>query len=938
MRPIFARFVEDRSISRVFLFSLLTVSFLLIVFLGVFWIQHENSKFERELKDIQETYLNIQKNTLKHETRTLLNFIENERVAKSTALKNDLKARVYEAHAIATNLYKKYKNELPSAKIQQMIINALNSVRFNDGEGCFYINTLSGNVVMDPTNPSQVGKNIITKHDPYGVHYIKREINIVKKQGEGISEYGDSDLKSKKQEKIWGFVKIFKPFNWYIGCTQNMRIFRNKIQEKVKSKITELRFDDKISIAIYDFGNVCLANTNKTLIGKNMTSVIDDNNKKYVQDIVTRGLDKDGGFVRFLDPFNENAGEKKDPKLMYSKAYKHWQWIVASGMQTNEVREAVERKRSELKSYVYNYMIKATFILILAFVFIFTITQYIVKITKSGLNIFTQFYEKAATEALMIDDTRLHFTEFKMLGKLANEMVSNRRKIEHELNIERAYFEQLFENSPEAIVVTDNESKAIKINKQFTSLFGYELADLKGKVIDDLLADDARKEEAEKLNAITARGQLVELETKRINKAGEELDVSIMGNPIVLDKDQIAIFGVYRDITPRKEYEKHLRDAKKRAEESDKLKSAFLANMSHEIRTPMNHILGFTDIMTSQHLEEADRLEYAAMIKQSGANLLSLINNIIDLSKIESKQITLNKEICNINKSLAILYEKFYMFKNANDKPHIGLKVQKALNDEEALLYTDPQRLEQLLSNLIENAVKFTENGYVEFGYNIISSTKIEFFVKDTGIGIAQDALADIFQTFRQGDGSDTRQHGGTGLGLTISHRLAEILGGEMNVKSVVSEGTEFTIALEYEKLSCSTDRNTNEPVVYNWKGKKILIAEDEKNNFAFFQSILEKTNAEVLWAKNGLEAIEICQSLEIDVVLMDIQMPLMNGYEATKAIKGYKQNIPIIGQTAFVHTEHRKKVMEAGCDDFITKPVESYELLESIKKMFAMN
>lgn len=938
MKLIPAKIFEDKSISNVFFVSLLTVSLLLIVILGFFWIQQEKQRFARESKQIQEDFFKIQEKTLQHETQSLINFIENERQQTRDLLKKDISTRVFEAHSIATNLYQNYKNKLPDNEIKNLIINALRSVRFNNGKGFFYINNLNGIVLMDPERPNWEGDNILKLKDVYGTPIIQNEIETALNLGEGYTNYSWQKEDEQKIHPKISFVKIFKPFNWYIGCTQYVDNYKIEIQKKILDKITELRFEDNFTISVFNFDGVCLAHTSPELVGQNLWYLEDSNKTKVVQEYITRGTDTEGGFIRYLDPFVKN-GEKPLPKLMFAKAYKDWQWVIGSGLHINELNNSIEQQKSELQSNVNSYILKATIILFLVSIFIFILTRFVVKITESGLNVFTQFFEDAASESTLIDTSILHFKEFKSLGKLANQMIQKRNEAEHQLNVETAYFEQLFENSPEAIAITDTESKGIKINRQFTNLFGYSKDDIKGVVIDSLLADSSKKEEARKLNTITAKGKLVEIETRRNKKDGTSIDVSIMGNPIVVEEEVIAIFGIYRDITQRKEYEKHLTEAKNKAEESDKLKSAFLANMSHEIRTPMNHILGFTDIMTSQIIEEHDRQEYAALIKQSGSNLLQLINDIIDLSKIESKQIKLNLNHVSVNHILSSLYEKFYSLKNSNNKSHLILKIQKALNDEDSLIYTDARRLEQLLSNLIENAIKFTNDGSVDFGYHLTDANTIQFYVKDTGIGIPENCIQSIFESFRQIDGSDTRQFGGTGLGLTISQRLTEILGGNINVESEEGKGTCFYVTLPYRKKDLDNESQIDtKETNYKWKGKKILIVDDEMNNFTFFKALLNKTEAEITWAKNGAEAIQFCYTTEFDVILMDIQMPIMNGYEATREIKLFNSKVPIIGLTSIVQKENKQKVMATGCNDYLSMPIESTKLLESINKLFQVS
>ena len=938
MKFILVKLFEDKSISKVFLVSLLGISLLSISILGLFWIQQANEKFKQESKQIQEDFFKTQEKTLLQETQTLINFIENEREQTRNSLKDQISKKVYEAHTIATNIYNSCKNELSQQQIQKLIIDALRPIKDSEEDGFFFINNLNGTVLMDPEKPDWEGKNKKLILDVYGVPIIKKEIEIAKKYEQGFTNYSWQNENGNKIHPKISFIKVFKPFNWYIGYTKKVDNHLQKIKDQILSKITEMRFDENFTIIVLSFDGTCLAHTQKEIVGQDLWRIKDENGKKITQEFISQGTNEKGGFIRYQDPFITGNEESKS-KLMYAKSYKDWQWIIGSGIHIMELKNAIQKQKDELKASVNSYFIKAILIFLLSGLIIVVITRFVVQTNKSGLKILSQFYKDALTESQLIDTSKLHFKEYKTLGEHANQMILNRKKIEHQLNIETAYFEQLFENSPEAIAITDHESKGIKINRQFTKLFGYTTEDIYGIVIDNLLADESKQSEANNINEITSKGQLIEIETERKCKDGTLIDVSIMGNPIEVAGEQIAIFGIYRNITDRKHYEKHLKEAKSRAEESDNLKSAFLANMSHEIRTPMNHILGFTDIMSSTQIDESDRQEYAGLIKQSGTNLLQLINDMIDLSKIESKQIKLHKSETSVNTLLASLYEKHYSYKNTNQKENLILQVQKTLSDEDSIIFTDAGRLEQLLSNLIENAIKFTKTGIVEFGYHLKDRTNIEFYIKDTGIGIPEKSLKDIFQSFRQIDDSDTRKYSGTGLGLTITHRLTEILGGSIRVESEVGKGTCFFITLPYIKNN--QDLKNTELISkenYNWKGKNILVVDDEKSNFTFYKASLAKTNADVLWAKSGHEAINLCNENKIDLVLMDIQMPEMNGYDATKKLKDINSQIPIIGNTAFFQKEYKQKVIAAGCDDYLTKPIKIPKLLDSINKQLIKN
>jgi PAS domain S-box-containing protein len=372
-----------------------------------------------------------------------------------------------------------------------------------------------------------------------------------------------------------------------------------------------------------------------------------------------------------------------------------------------------------------------------------------------------------------------------------------------------------------------------------------------------------------------------------------------------------------------------LLEAKQRAEESDKLKTAFLANMSHEIRTPMNGIMGFSGLLAKNNLAKEKKQKYIEIIKQNSHQLLSIINDLVDISKIEAGQIDIEEDEVRLDllsRSLADLY-----YQKAIDK-NIDFYLDNKGVD--ILIKTDETKLRQILINLLDNAFKFTHKGEIKFGYEVKDSF-IEFFVSDTGIGIDKESTAIIFERFRQVEITSARKYGGTGLGLSISKAYIEKMGGKIWVDSEIDKGSTFvfTLPLELSKGKTHEVQEVDfEKDRIDWSSKVILVAEDELVNYKFFEEIFEGTKVNLIWAVNGQEAVEHCMVNEtIDLVLMDIKMPVLNGYDATEKIKKIRPNLPVIAQTAYALIGDESKAFNAGCDDYIHKPIDIDELMKKI-------
>lgn len=427
-------------------------------------------------------------------------------------------------------------------------------------------------------------------------------------------------------------------------------------------------------------------------------------------------------------------------------------------------------------------------------------------------------------------------------------------------------------------------------------------------------------------------------EIQNLTKANQELkDQLNQRSNEIAELSQI----ISKQNKEKQKLEEDVRHAKRVAEEADMLKSNFLANMSHEIRTPMNGILGFAQLMQTEEMDRNKHDRYLDIITHNGAMLVNLIDDIMDVSKIEAGQLALSRVKVNLDDLMFELYTFFNEVKFKQEKEHITIRLLNLNDDENSIFYSDEHRIRQVLTNLVGNALKFTEKGFVEFGYINNSDEKhIHFFVRDTGIGIPPDKLGIIFERFRQVQEGSTRRYGGTGIGLYISKHIIELLGGKIRVESEIDKGTTFTFTIPYETM-LQEDESTSifEPAKkeYNWMGKTIVIAEDVETNFYFLSAILAQTNAKVMWARDGQEAVNLCENGgKVDLILMDIQMPKLNGYEATAIIKQLNPEITVIAQTAYAMPNDNLKCIEAGCNDYISKPINTSLLLDKLDSYLA--
>ncbi len=519
--------------------------------------------------------------------------------------------------------------------------------------------------------------------------------------------------------------------------------------------------------------------------------------------------------------------------------------------------------------------------------------------------------------------------------------ITDSKKAEEALSESEARFKTIFMKSPIGISLSDSlTGEILQANPRYAEIIGRSLEETLTMNWMDITHPEDILIDQEK-NSLLLQGIIpsYQMEKRYIHSDGSIIWVNMTIVPLSEELyDHPHNLCMIEDITDKKNYELELIKAKEKAEESDRLKSAFLANMSHEIRTPMNGILGFSSLLKESNLTGEQQQEYIKVIEKSGHRMLNIINDIIDISKIEAGLMLINKKEVNISELIDALY---HFFKPEAEGKGLQLIVKNKLPTEESVIHTDREKVNSILTNLIKNAIKFTSEGSIEIGCKRKSDI-LEFYVKDTGIGIPANRQKAIFERFIQADIEDNRAWQGAGLGLAISKAYVEMLGGHIGVVSdpfSENKGSIFYFTLPYDaKPTADKEEDLEIPAVNveKTKGLKILIAEDDDMSEMLINQGVKAISKEILNARTGFEAVELCRKHpDIDLILMDIQMPVMNGYVAVKQIRQFNKEVVIFAQTAFALAGDREKAMEAGCNDYISKPIDNQLLLAKIQKSF---
>ncbi len=509
--------------------------------------------------------------------------------------------------------------------------------------------------------------------------------------------------------------------------------------------------------------------------------------------------------------------------------------------------------------------------------------------------------------------------------------ITERKETEDELRRSGERFRKLFEShSAVKLIIDPADGAIVDANRAAADFYGWPPEKLRQMRIQEINTQPG-DEVAGRIKKVMDHGNL-RFEASHRLADGSLREVEVFTSRVEIDGKEL-LHSIIHDITEKRKILSDLIAAKEKAEESDRLKTAFLHNISHEIRTPMNAIVGFTSLLDSPTLSEDTRKQYIDVVYQSSTQLLSIISDIVDISNIETGLIRLAIAETNINK---LLVNAFDLYSLQAKQKKLRFSFTTSLTDQQAFVMTDSTKILQILSNLVNNAIKFTQRGSVTFGYTL-KNKELEFFVSDTGLGIPEDKFSRIFERFYQIDDPNILKTVGTGLGLSISKGYVELLGGKIWLTSLPGTGTTFFFTVPYVESKAGNspvDIPESRRSKLILPGKTILVAEDDDVNFILMRELLSGVDATIIRAVNGEEAVKHCDNNKPpDLILMDIKMPIMDGYRAAEIIRQMRPDVPIVAVTAYAHASESEKAMAAGFNGYISKPVDRSQLLSLISR-----
>ncbi len=938
LKTYITEYLRGKSLIRFITFGIIGLLVATVILVGAFSFYGEYYRIKKESENLRISYSSDQKQIIQNEVNKAIEYIEYNRSLTQDRIKYDLKLRVDEAWEIANNIYNENRSTRSEAEIKKMIKDALRPIRFNNGRGDIFIYTTDGVSVMLPRSRNFENRLSLGLRDSLGNYLVKNEVALLKVVNQGFLSYRSPVDNQSSDSAIfkYTYVKKFTPFNWYFGSKDYINDFEDILKQNIMLWLSNVRYGNDGYIFINTLtGKALLTNGN---IPDQPIDIYESGDTNWIRVFRQQQLAvKNGsGFIEYR--FKRLASKDFEPKMSFVRPVKDWGWIVGAGYYKNDIEKEIAGNLNSITTRINGWLIKMIVLILLFLIFAFLFAGFVSNKLRKEFGRFTESFKNASLGSGQMNKEQISFFEFRELADSVNHTILERDNALKELEKGQSLLRSLIDSIPDFIFFKDINSNYVGCNKAFAdylgmtekSIIGRSDYDLFPKVAADIYYENDKKILLDHIPIRNEEWTLFPDGSRRLLDTVKVLYTDVRG-------EVLGIMALSRDITEKEEIQQQFKVAKEKAEESDSLKTAFLANMSHEIRTPMNSIIGFSSLLTEDSLSDSEKAEYIQHINQSGESLLNLIDDIIDIAKIEAGQLTVTYESYSLNEMIRELQATYSQLIDRNSNNLVNLIVDPVELPLGNTIMTDPFRLRQVISNLLVNAMKFTSKGTISYGF-MPEGDNILFYVRDTGIGIAEENHRIIFNRFRQAQNAGKKHYGGTGLGLAISQHIVELLGGQIWVESKPGEGSVFYFTIPYKpvnkELSLNDLGRRERMRQYNWSDKTMLVIEEVDSNFNYISAALSRTGIQLVRATGAKSGIEISISnTDVDLVLIDTALSEMDGYIAAKEIKKHRSSVPVIVEVPDASQDVIERCREAGCDEFVTKPVKFNVLMNVISK-----
>ncbi|MDQ7831626.1 MAG: cache domain-containing protein [Desulfovibrionaceae bacterium] len=953
--------LKTKSFSAIIFITVSTMAVLVSLAGMGLWAMEKYRDFQDEAEAIRGEFVDRNKAEIMYQVDTATHYIRHQITIAEERGQAAVRERTLDAVALAARLVERHAKEMGRAELERLVMDTLRVIRFNGGRGYYFATRLDGTELLFADRPDLEGVNLLDMQAPDGAYVIRDMIALVRTNGEGFYEYSwtKPGVAGDRHRKI-AYIKYFEPFDCFIGTGEYVEDQSAALMQEALRWLVQIRFGQSGYLFGSTFsGEPLFTNGEITQGGPSIWELTDPDGIKIIQVQSNLAGTATGGFLEYSwRKLKDNA---PSPKIAYVRGIPGWGWIIGSGFYVDDVEAAIAQRQALLSRELRVGLTKgAVFCLVLIGVLLL-FTAALSRRIKRQLASLTGFLSMAATQKARIDPETLHLREFRDIAQGVNRMLDTQAGIEKALRQRSEELATVLDALPAMVwIALDPHCRVVTANRAVSEMLRIPGGGSASQPVEHnlmqrvvhLKPDGApcRDEELPMQRAIELGRQVDSAELIYLLPDGRQVHVAGSASPLFEEDGGIrGAVAVYWDVTERRQALEALIKAKDAAEAANHAKSEFLANMSHEIRTPLNGIQGMMQLLRTTTLDP-EQDGYVEVAIQSGRRLTSLLSDILDLSRIEAGKLSVREadfETAGLKKSVLELFAP-----TVADK---GLALEFVIDDRMPLhVVGDEARLRQILFNLIGNAIKFTETGRVLVEVSPVSSpdASLRFFVllavHDTGIGIPDEMVKAVFEPFSQAEGAFTRQFQGAGLGLSIVKNLVGLLGGSICVDTEPGRGSTFYLSLPLrlpspEAADRAAPGKTGPAAVDRPEGgaPRILIVEDVPSNRMALAAMVEKIGMRPDSAGNGREALAALSENDYDGVVMDVQMPVMDGVEATRRIRAGqagkdRAGVPIIALTAYAMSGDRERFLEAGMDDYLAKPVEMQALREALERAVA--